>query len=69
MAASPSLRPESKTGLERSDLLAEPPASRAEHRFWVELQKQFGAKRHIFEDKGGEAQIAEPPASGQNIAS
>jgi hypothetical protein len=23
--------------------------------------------RHIFVDKGGEAQIAEPPASGQNI--
>jgi hypothetical protein len=29
-------------------------------------QERFGAKRHIFEDKGGEAdQIAEPPASGQ----
>jgi hypothetical protein len=42
---------------------------KAEDRFkTLRMQKRFGAERHIKDTKGGEARIAEPPASGRNTA-
>jgi hypothetical protein len=43
---------------------------KAEDRFkTLRMQKRFGAERHIKDTKGGEARIAEPPASRKKIVS